>query len=118
VNPITPKRRKTANCVTLPMGDEKLEKLLNRNGNGELADLVREARRRGELAASLARILPAELAGDIVAANVRDGGELVVVCRSPARAARIRYAIEALLGAARAAGEEVSRLTVRVSRSD
>jgi hypothetical protein len=99
------------------MGEKKLEKLLNRNENGELANLVREARRRGELAASLARVLPPEIAGDIVAANVRDGGELVVVCRSSARAARIRYASEVLLRAARATGEEVIRLTVRVSQS-
>lgn len=98
------------------MGSEKLDELLNSNGNEELACLVRQARRLGELTASLSRALPSELAGDLLAANVRDGGELVVVCRSPARAARMRYEGEALLAAARSAGEPVSRLTVRVSQ--
>jgi len=97
------------------MDNEKLDKLLNSNGNEELARLVRQARRLGELTASLSRALPSELAGDILAANVREDGELVVVCRSPARAARMRYESAALLAAARSAGEAVSRLTVRVS---
>ena len=99
------------------MGSKKLDDLLNRNETGDLAHIVRQARRRGELAVRLARVLPAELAGDIVAANVRENGELVVVCRSPARAARMRYESANLLDAARATGEAAERVTVRVSGS-
>jgi hypothetical protein len=100
------------------MAADKLEDLLNRNGNGELQDLVQRAQRLGRLACALSRALPPALAGDVVAANVRDGGELVVVCRTPARAARVRYESEALLAAARAAGETVDRLTVRVGHTE
>jgi hypothetical protein len=97
---------------------DKLDILLNRNKNGDLEDLVRQARRLGDLAQALCGALPAELAADIVAANVREDGELVLVCRSPARAARLRFESDTLLATARAAGEKVQRLKVRVSRPD
>lgn len=97
------------------MAADKLQDLLNRNGNGELETLVRRAQRLDALASALARELPPGLGGDIVAANVRDGGELVVICRSSARAARIRYESQTLLRAASSAGENVQRVTVRVS---
>ena len=60
--------------------------------------------------------LEGELAADVVAANVRDDGELVVVCRTPARAARIRYESGTLRAAASSVGENVNRVTVRVAR--
>ncbi len=97
------------------MPADKLEKLLNRNGIGELSDLIRRARDMGELTETLSNSLPAELAESVIAANVRDNGELIVICRSPAWAARLRYETEALLKAARAAGETVTSCRVRVS---
>jgi predicted nucleic acid-binding Zn ribbon protein len=51
-----------------------------------------------------------------VAANVRDDGELVVLCRSSAWASRLRFAADDLLSAARATGAEVTRCSVRVAR--
>lgn len=97
------------------MPTDKLDNLLNPNEIGELSALVRRARRLGDLATRLSAALPADLAADVVAANVRDGGELVVVCRTSARAARLRFENETLLAAARSAGEAVDRLTVRVT---
>lgn len=99
------------------MPADKLDNLLNRNENAELAALVKRARKLDTLAASLSRALPDELAADVVAANVREGGELVVVCRTPARAARLRFEAEAMLAVARSFGEDVNRLTVRVGHS-
>ena len=100
------------------MTAKSLENLLNPCKDGELQDLVRRAQNMGELASALARALPADEAAAVVAANVRDDGELVVVCQSPAWASRLRFAAESLLEAAAAHGARVSRCTIRVARSD
>mgnify|MGYP000498306463 CR=1 FL=1 len=97
------------------MTADKLGNLLNRNENGELGDLVRRAQALDSLCRALTAALPADLAADVLAANVREGGELVVICPTPARAARLRFESEALLAAATAAGESVTHLTVRVT---
>lgn len=97
------------------MSSRQLKKLLNPRENGELADIVRRAEAMGALTGALAGALPAEFAGSIVAANSREDGELVVIARSPAWAARLRFESEKLLAAARAHGEAATRCTVRVS---
>jgi hypothetical protein len=112
VHPHIPEKRQLRHT---PMAADKLQDLLNSNGNGELETLVRRAQRLGALASALARALPPGLGNDIVAANVKDDGELVGICRSPARAARVRYESPTLLRAASSAGEAVTRVTVRVS---
>jgi hypothetical protein len=100
------------------MAAKSLEKLLNPSKDGDLANIVRRARDMGELASALARALPAEEGASILAANVRDDGELVILCRSSAWASRLRFASDAILAAARKHGEDVSRCSVRVARSD
>ena len=100
------------------MASKSLENLLNPSKDGDLASLVRRAREMGELASALARALPPEEAAAIVAANVRDDGELVVLCRSSAWASRLRFAADALLAAARAQGAQATRCSVRVVRAD
>jgi hypothetical protein len=97
------------------MTARKLDNLLNRNENAELADLVRRAQKAGALVDRLTQALPAELAGDLVAANVHEDGELVVICRTPARAARVRYESGTLMAVASSAAVPVTRVTVRVS---
>ncbi|NCF25173.1 MAG: DUF721 domain-containing protein [Gammaproteobacteria bacterium] len=72
----------------------------------------------GELASALARAVPPDEGASILAANVREDGELVVICRSPAWASRLRFTADVLLEAARAQGAEASRCSVRVARSD
>ena len=96
------------------MPAKRLGSLINPLNNGELADIVRRARDMGELAQALARALPPDEAASLVAANVRDDGELVVICRSPAWAARLRYEADTLLDAARRHGAVVNKLTIRV----
>ena len=98
------------------MTPKRLEKLLKPSDDGALGDLIRRARQMGDLAEALARTLGPELGDGIVAANIRDGGELVVVCRSSAWASRLRFESEAVLDAARESGADVSTCTVRVSQ--
>jgi hypothetical protein len=71
-----------------------------------------------ELASALVGALPADEGASILAANVREDGELVVLCTSPAWASRLRFAADTLLAAARAHGAEASSCSVRVARSE
>ena len=94
---------------------KSLENLLNPNANQDLGDIVRRARDMDELASALARALSPEEGASIIAANIRDDGELVVLCRSSAWASRLRFASENMLAAARARGVDATRCSVRVA---
>jgi len=109
--------RKSVTCVTFLMSTKQLGNLLNPCNNGDLGDLVRRAREMGELTAVLVRALPDEQAPGVVAANVRDDGELVVIAASPAWASRLRYESDTLLEAAKATGVEAHTCRIRVSQS-
>ena len=98
------------------MSIKSLENLLNPNDNGGLGEIVRHARDMGELVSRLQKALPDEIGQQVLAANVRDNGELVVLTSSPAWAAKLRFEADALLDAARQAGAEAESCTVRVSR--
>jgi len=100
------------------MAAKQLGDLLNLKGNGELGDIVRRARDMGELTKTLSDALPGDLAGNLIAANIRDASELVLVCRSSAWAARLRFEEKTLLAAARTRGINVDRVSVRVARVD
>ncbi len=100
------------------MTAKKLGNLLNTNENGDLGDLVRRARNMGELTAALARALPTELAGGLVAANIRGNGELVLICQSSAWASRLRFEETTLVKAAQSHGISVDKVSVRVARVD
>jgi len=93
-----------------------LGSLLNLNNDGGLGDIVRRAQDMGELVSALQGSLSADEAAAIIAANVRDDGELVVLCSSSAWASRLRFETETLLQAARNIGAQVKRCTVRVGR--
>lgn len=98
------------------MSIKSLENLLNPNDNGGLGDIVRHARDMGELVGRLQKALPAEIGAQILAANIRDDGELVVLTSSPAWAAKLRFEADTLLDAARTTGADIESCTVRVSR--
>ena len=99
------------------MAAKSLENLLNPNKDGDLANIVRRAQDMGELASALIRALPPEEGAAILAANMRDDGELVVLCQSPAWASRLRFRADALLAAASAHGTAASRCSVQVARN-
>jgi hypothetical protein len=99
------------------MAENTLKDLLSPCSDGDLGDIVRRARKLGELTEALSRALPDDYAGALVAANVRDNGDLVVIAATPAWASRLRYETDTLLDAARAAGLEPTACRVRVSQS-
>ena len=110
------KEDKSANCVTFIMTSVKLENLLISNKDGDLGKLIGRARRMGQLTDILSSALPESDRNAIVAANVRDDGELVVICASSAWASRLRYETELLLNAAKDAGISAHTCRVRVSQ--
>jgi hypothetical protein len=97
------------------MPDKKLSDLLKASKNGELGEILERAEAIGTLTTTLSSALPDELSGSLVAANVGPSGLLVVVARSPAFAARLRFEETSLIRAARESGESVTSLKVRVS---
>lgn len=98
------------------MARKQLKDLLNPCNDGDLGEIIRRAADLGKLARALSEALPAEYAGAIVAANVRDDGELVVIAASSAWANRLRYETDTLLSAAGDAGVKASACRVRVSQ--
>ena len=100
------------------MTAKRLENLLNPSKDGGLGSIVQRAQKMGALAAALARAVDPEEGASIVAANVRDDGELVVLVRSPAWASRLRFATETMLDTARKRGMKADRCTIRVARPD
>jgi hypothetical protein len=99
------------------MSADKLENLLNPSKAGDLGDIIRRARHMGELTDILSNALPDCDKTAIVAANIREDGELVVICASSAWASRLRYESEILLKAAQDAGMSAHTCRVRVSQS-
>ena len=98
------------------MTKSDLKNLLNLSGDGDLGQIVRRAREMGELTEVLSNALPDEYIGAIIAANLREDGDLVVIAASSAWASRLRYETDALLAAARTAGVDAATCRVRVSR--
>ena len=99
------------------MASDELKNLLNPSNGGELADIVRRAREMGELTHVLSKGLPDEYAGAIIAANLREDGDLVIIAASSAWASRLRYETDVLLATARDAGLSPSACRVRVTQS-
>ncbi|MEJ2275876.1 MAG: DciA family protein [Woeseiaceae bacterium] len=99
------------------MADKPLKDLLNPTADGDLGDIVRRARRLGELTDNLCKSLGEEFSGAIVAANLRENGELVIIAASSAWASRLRYETDVLLEAARVAGVEPTACRIRVTQS-
>ena len=98
------------------MSLKKIDKLLNSKGGNALEDLVQHAQDMDDLALRVRLSLDGDMRDSIAAANLRDDGELVVVCRSSAWAARLRFEAERLIQAARDGGYKVTGCRVRVGR--
>jgi hypothetical protein len=94
----------------------RLENLLHDAAPDALDGIVRRARELGELTIALRAALDSEAAPHLLAANLRDDGELVLICSTPAWASRIRFDSNALLRTAAQAGAPAERCTIRVRR--
>jgi hypothetical protein len=99
------------------MAENELKNLLSPCSEGDLSGIIRRARFLGELTEALCKALPDDYTGAIVAANLREDGDLVVIAASSAWASRLRYETDTLLAAARKAGLEPVACRVRVSQS-
>ncbi len=99
------------------MPTTKLEDLLKSGKPGNLDRLIRRAQHMDTLSTALKDGLAPELADNLIAANVRSDGELVVVCTSSAWASRLRFESAALLEGARTAGFEATTLRVKVTQT-
>ena len=97
------------------MAITKLEKLLNSHENKGLDKIIQRAQNMDSLTSSLQAALPADLGINLLAANVREDGQLVLVCSSPAWASRLRFEADQLVEVARKSGLSVSCCTVKVA---
>ena len=92
----------------------RLEKLLGSTTG--LTKIVRRAQDMEALAGRLRAELPDAAAAALLAANLRENGELVLIVPSSAWASRLRFESEALAEVARKAGFIVKSVRVAVSR--
>jgi hypothetical protein len=93
-----------------------LEKLLKSDTGGALGDMVQTAQYMDELTSSLQQGLEADMAVNLLAASLRDNGELVIIASTSAWAAKIRFQAEKMIDLVRASGAEVRSCRVTVSR--
>jgi len=98
------------------MSITKLENLLKSPANKSLDKIIQRAQNMDSLTSALQAGLADELAANLIAANIRDDGDLVLVCSSPAWASRLRFEADLLIDIARKTGTDVSGCVVRVTR--
>lgn len=98
------------------MSITKLENLLKSHDNKSLDKIIQRAQNMDSLTSSLQAGLPADLAVNLIAANVREDGNLVLVCSSPAWASRLRFETDQLIEIAKKSGTDVTGCVVRVTR--
>jgi hypothetical protein len=93
----------------------RLEKLLKTGSGGALEEIVQRAQNMDQLTAAMRSVLPEEAQSQLLAANLRENGELVLICSSSSWAARLRFESEQLIEAARLTGADVNKCKVKVS---
>ncbi len=82
----------------------RIDDLLKGAAGSTLDKIIQRAQKMGELTTALRQALPPETAENLLAANLRENGELVLICASSAWASRIRFEADTLLGIVRDAG--------------
>lgn len=97
------------------MAKTSLQQLLDGGASGRLQKIIQNAQKMEALTLRLRAALEPAMAEHVLAANVRDDGQLVVICDSSAWAARLRYESDRLMAAARADGARVERCRIKVS---
>ncbi len=94
----------------------RLDKLL-KSGNGSvLGNVVQNAQYMDELTTLLHKEMDPDLAANLRAAALREGGELVLIASSSAWASKIRFEAENIMEIARRCGKRVSSCRVSVSK--
>lgn len=95
---------------------KKLENLLKSGASGGLEKIIQTAQNMDSLTAALRAATAPENAENLLAANLRADGELVVICSSSAWASRIRFEEDTLIAAARQSGFDATSLRVTVTQ--
>ena len=95
----------------------RLENLLKARAGGTLSKIIQRAQNMDALTTALQAELPADAGQNLLAANLREGGELVLVCTSSAWASRLRFESDKLMEAARKTGRTVNSCRVTVSQA-
>ena len=95
----------------------QLKKLLMTGSGGALEKIVQHAQIMDDLPSAIRTVLPDEAQATLLSANLREDGELVLICSSSSWAARLRFESEHLIEAARLTGVEVRSCKVKVSPS-
>jgi hypothetical protein len=94
----------------------RLENLLKTGAGGSLDKIIQRAQNMDTLTTALRGELPADAGQNLVAANLRENGELILICTTSAWASRLRFESEKLVAAARKAGLTVTSCRVCVSQ--
>ena len=94
----------------------RLENLLKAGGGGTLDKIIQRAQQMDELTTALRAELPAAAGENLIVANLREDGELVLVCASSAWASRLRFESDKLMQVARKTGLTVRSCRVSVSQ--
>ena len=96
----------------------RLNNLLKTGSSGNLDKIIQRAQNIQQLTTALRAALPAETGENLLAANLRDDGELVLVCATSAWASRIRFEADSLLGVVREAGLKAHACRVTVAHGN
>ncbi len=94
----------------------RLKNLLKTGDGGTLDEIIQRAQHMDALTTALRAQLPANAGENLLAANLRKDGELVLICASSAWASRLRFESEKLIEAARKTGLTVTSCKVAVSQ--
>ena len=95
----------------------RLKNLLKTGAGGTLDEIIQRAQNMDELTTALRAELPADAGPNLLAANLREDGELVLICASSAWASRLRFESDKLIEVTRKAGLDVKTCRVVVSQS-
>jgi hypothetical protein len=98
------------------MSIERLEKLLKSGSGNGLAEIIQRAQEMHDLTGALQAALPRDLGENLLSANLREDGQLALICSSSAWASRLRFESERLVEVTKSLGNNVASCRVIVSQ--
>mgnify|MGYP001160849609 CR=1 FL=1 len=99
------------------MKEKNLKNLINSKSSNELEKIIQAAADMQLLTKALKDVVTQEISEHLVAANVRDNGELVVICTSSAWASRLRFESKTLISTAQNSGFDASTVRITVTQN-
>lgn len=99
------------------MKEKNLKNLINSKSSSELYKIIQTAADMQLLTSALKDAVTQEIAEHLIAANVRENGELVIICTSSAWASRLRFESKILISTAKNSGFDASEMRVTVTQN-